>query len=158
MPLSVFIDPNPDMPGLEQALFIAMRQWEVASLGLIRFKPPSLLPADRDAADILVSWSNETTLGRDHEVGHAKRTVHGKRILHVDITLIAQPLIDGHLSADRRKARLMATILHETGHALGLEHSDQAADVMHYRGWQRPYLSDNDIHRIRTLYQKSMIC
>jgi predicted Zn-dependent protease len=154
MPLSVFIDPHPRQEGLEQALFLAMRQWEVASFGLIRFRPPCLLPAERSTADIIVSWSEQTTLGRDFEVGHTKRTVQGKQIVHAEVVLITEPVIDGHLNPTRQKARLMATILHETGHALGLEHSEQATDVMFHRGWQRPYLSENDTRRIRALYRQ----
>ena len=157
-PLKVFVEPHPDQTAEAlqhanpQALLGAMRQWEAATQGAIRF---TLITAPRhrpEDADLLISWDAQTTLGRDYEVGHTNRTVQGQRLTHAHITLITQPLIDGHLSPLQRQQRLYTTVLHETGHALGLEHSDSAKDVMHHRGWQHPTLSENDIQRIRHLY------
>lgn len=162
-PLKVWIEPYPesaqspeDLAANTQALFAAMRQWEAATQGAIRFV---LLPAapglqsSASGADMILTWDAQTTLGRDYEVGHTHRQVKGKRLTQATITLITQPLIDGHLNPQQRKQRLYTTVLHETGHALGLEHSDNHRDVMHYRGWQRSYLSENDIQRIRRLYE-----
>lgn len=146
IPLGVFIEAAPDT---DFDFLPIMRQWEAASQGMIRFCP--VLSAHE--ADIVFVWSDETVCGRDYEVGHANRTVQGRRITRVVITLIREPLIDAHLSPSRRKERLVATILHETGHALGLEHSDRKEDVMHHRGWQRTVLSENDVRRIQLLYR-----
>jgi hypothetical protein len=146
MPLGVFIEPFPEA---DFDFLPIMRQWEVASQGLIRFRPV----LNAQDADIVFSWSGETVCGRDYEVGHANRTVQGRRIKEVAITLIREPLVDTHLSPSRRKQRIVATILHETGHALGLEHSDRQEDVMHHRGWQRTALSGNDARRIQDLYR-----
>lgn len=157
MPLSVWIDtpPNAQLPS-EKLLFATLKQWEVASEGLIRFRLMDTATEARDKAHVEFRWSRETVKGRDYEVGHANREVRGQRIRRVDITLIEEPLIDGHLTPEKRRTRLLATVLHETGHALGLEHSENPQDVMYYRGWQRETLSDNDMHRLRLLYQNGI--
>lgn len=163
MPLRVFIEPhgvsaNDRETAMARSafLFSAMQQWTSASQGRVRFqqieRPGGLLEEGDPSVDIHVRWSDETTLGRDFEVGHTNRTVQGKRITQAVITLIRQPVIDGHLTGEQRKKRLYTTMLHETGHALGLEHSDNAADVMYYRGWKRPSLSEGDVQHIQTLY------
>lgn len=146
MPLAVYVEPT-----LEFSLdfLTIMRQWEAASEGLIRFRSVT----DPDKANIVFSWSDETVVGRDYEVGHAKREVQGTRITHVKITLIRQPLIDGHLSPADRQKRLIATVLHETGHALGLEHSKSRSDVMHHRGWKITSLGSGDVKSLKSLYR-----
>lgn len=150
MPLGVHIEPHPDMPGIEDLLFSVMRQWEAASMGLVRLERRALNP------DIRVQWSDTVVRGRDYEVGHTDlQTRSGGMITGAVITLIREPLIDRHLDPGRREKRLAATILHETGHALGLRHSERKEDVMHHRGWQRPCLSTEDARRIRRLYQRS---
>lgn len=154
MPLAVWIEPSPDakLPS-EKLLFATLKQWEVASEGLIRFRLMDTAIKQKEAAHIEFRWRGETVKGRDYEVGHASRDVQGARIRRVTVTLIQEPIIDGHLTPEKRRARLLATVLHETGHALGLEHSDRSQDVMYYRGWQRDTLSENDSHRLRELYR-----
>jgi hypothetical protein len=158
MPLQISIAPNPTFPGLEAELMRAARQWEVASQGLIRFREAGLPQDQHENAHIRILWSNQTTLGRDYEVGHTLRTVQGKRITHAEIILIQVPLIDRHLNPAQQHQRLLTTMLHEMGHALGLEHSELKTDVMYYRGWQNAILSANDIQRLQALYaQGSML-
>jgi predicted Zn-dependent protease len=163
MPLSVWMDPHPSAPQsagafvtetLENGLLLAIKQWETASQGLVQFHFLDNHIHQREQADILITWSGETVQGRDYEVGHTNRDVHGALIRHVTITLITQPRIDAHLSPQHRKQRLYTTVLHEAGHALGLEHSELETDVMHHRGWQRSQLSNNDVQRLKTLYSK----
>jgi len=153
-PLKVALEPCPvgDASGITpKEAFAVLRQWEAAYPGVIRFQLANT-PAQRNTADILIRWSHETTLGRDYEVGHTNRKVQGKRITSAEITLIVNPVIDRHIGPVQQQQRLHATILHEVGHALGLEHSDNRDDVMYYRGWQRGYLSNGDIQRMKTLY------
>lgn len=154
MPLAVWIEPadDPKLPS-EKLLFATLKQWEVASEGLIRFRWMDRAIESREASHIEFGWSRETVKGRDYEVGHANRDVQSSRIRRVDITLIQEPIIDGHLTPDKRRSRLLATVLHEMGHALGLEHSENSQDVMYYRGWQLESLSANDINRLRDLYK-----
>ncbi len=154
MPLRVWVDSAESQPLVqEKLLFATLRQWEIASEGLIRFRLMDAAIESVENADIQFSWQDETVKGRDYEVGHANRDVQGNRIRKATITLIRKPIIDGHLSPEKQRSRLLATILHEIGHALGLEHSDSAQDVMYYRGWQRETLSANDIHRLKMLYR-----
>lgn len=153
-PLKVAIEPHPDgdASGLTpKGIFAVLRQWEAAYPGVIRFQLADT-PAQCKSADILIRWSRQTTLGRDYEVGHTNRAVRGKRITGAEITLIVSPVIDRHIGPAQQQQRLFATILHEMGHALGLEHSESREDVMYYRGWQRGYLSNGDIQRMKTLY------
>lgn len=144
-PLKVKIAP---FGQLAQVFPDILKDWEAASEGMIQF-----LYNSPGTPDITVSWSNETTLGRDYEVGHAKRQVTSTGwIEHVDITLLQDPLIDKRLNPTQQFLRLRATILHEFGHALGLEHSTGKRDVMHYQGWRNFILSKQDIQALKTLY------
>jgi hypothetical protein len=156
MPLRICLEapPGPLLPGMPSVpeLWMTLKQWEAASQGLIRLTLVDDTPWAAKAADIVITWSEEITPGRDFEVGHTQRTVQGKHITHAVITLIIQPAIDKHLSPAKQAQRLHATILHEVGHALGLEHATDKRDVMHHRGWQRTVLSAGDIRRIQQLY------
>lgn len=152
MPLTVQVasPAQTELPVSPAEVIAVMRQWEAASQGLVRFQ---LVEFTAEPANILIAWSSETVLGRDFEVGHTNRAVSGKQITQATITLILGPIIDRHLSPKRQRQRLYATILHEAGHALGLEHSENKQDVMYYRGWQRPSLSPGDIQRIQQHYR-----
>lgn len=153
MPLTICLDAPSLESGWtqepEQLLNLAIKQWELASRGALRFQQ-CFSP---DSAHIRIQWNETPTPGREFELGHAERNVQGSWIWQVCITLVTQPAIDGHLSAARRKERLYSTLLHELGHALGLEHSVCERDVMHHRGWRNRYLSENDCRRLQALYQ-----
>lgn len=159
MPLSVYIEPPPndsDWPPETLLMMLKqLKQWEQASLGgdgkaRIQFRQHY----QADEADITLHWVDETALGRDNEVGHAKRSVdHKGLITRVAITLISNPAIDQELSPEARQKRLQATVLHEVGHALGLEHGEHAADVMHHQGWRNLFFTENDCARLQALYQ-----
>lgn len=156
MPLRVWIQPDSSKEAVShRLLFESLRQWEAASEGLIRFRLMDASITHQKDSDIAIIWSDETVLGRDYEVGHAHRDVQGSLIRHVDITLIRNPEIDKHLGSERQRQRLIATVLHEVGHALGLEHSENSQDVMYFRGWQRSTLSNLDIRRLRDLYRRN---
>lgn len=136
---------------LQQLLSHALAQWQMASQEYLKFV--LVTPSSETLADIQIYWSEQTTLGRDYEVGHTDRRVQGHWIRQATITLVAYPIIDRHLSSERQKQRLYSTFLHELGHALGLEHSGSERDVMHHRGWKNTLLSHNDIEQLQTLYQ-----
>jgi predicted Zn-dependent protease with MMP-like domain len=154
MPLSVGVEDPPtnallEKKALHQQLRTALRQWELASQGAVTFVFTQKTGA---SSDIQLRWEQTTTFGRDYEVGHTERKVQGIWIQQVSVTLITQPVIDRYLSPKKQRQRLYSTLLHELGHALGLEHSESERDVMHHRGWRNLYLSDNDVRQIQALY------
>jgi hypothetical protein len=133
----------------------ALQQWTSASRGKILFVlNPSSNPSDAKSsdADIRIIGSTAVTLGRDYEVGHTDRIIKNNQIHKATITLIADPVIDKTLNHSQRQHRLLATLLHEVGHAIGLEHSTNPQDNMFYRGWTRTQLGIGDIRQIQLYY------
>ena len=152
---------------LRQALSQALRDWELASVGeSITSTPPvsfKLLPfANPDLVaetGILITFSAQPTLGRDYEVGHTQRDVDAQGWIHrATITLIENPEIDKYLDSDHaRQQRWKTTLLHEIGHAVGLEHTTSKKAVMHHRGWKNHTLHSEDIAAIRRLYPSNSV-
>ncbi|MBK8190457.1 MAG: matrixin family metalloprotease [Vampirovibrionales bacterium] len=147
MPLGVLIasiDPDAALLVTPDVIFDVLQDWERLSEGRIRLR--LMDPGDSpDSAAIVVNWSDETLVGRDYEVGRTQRCVRANgRITRATITLMKAPLIDQALLPSQRLMRLKATILHEGGHALGLDHSGCQEDVMHHRGWRNTRLSRGD--------------
>lgn len=163
MPLKIWIQPLPQgtvqavsARELETFIFQTLRQWEMATQGKLQ-----LVRSLADQEDIKIIWRDEPVKGRTFEVGHTDRRVHSygpgyQIITHATISLLTAPVIDGYLSPRQRYSRLRTTLLHEMGHALGLEHSHSKRDVMHHRGWRNLSLSQGDIDRIQALYPHTM--
>ncbi len=171
-PLSIYVEglaANHPMANEFEALVLdSIAEWKRASGDVIQIE----IAESQDRADIEILWSDTPIEGREYEVGHAKRTVNTEIvhsgysgygglsgshpiegiITHADITLITQPVIDGELTPAQQRRRLHATILHELGHALGLNHSPAPWDTMFYQGWRNTHLSDGDIMALRGLY------
>lgn len=154
IPLKIYVQKDADneklMPEFIKTVETSFQVWSRASQGLIRFEK-SLTP---DNADILVRWSDETLIGRTYEAGHNNLKVLNNKIQKAEITLIVLPLIDKDLSSENRVERLKRTALHEIGHSLGLNHSNNEKDLMFHRGIYNKNLSPIDIKRINDLYIK----
>jgi hypothetical protein len=98
----------------------AMEAWQAASGGmLILEKAPS-----RDRAHIRINWTG----GRDGLYGEARPiVVEGVRGAEVYVVTPAERIADALL----RDAIVYLTCVHETGHALGLAHTADFADIMY---------------------------
>lgn len=163
-PLRVAIEePGPDTFDGDFAAFAmtTLKLWEEASKGLVRFVQVEYKLQDEtesvdvhsdEGNDIHLVWATEATHGRPYEVGHAHRTLQGDEITHVQVTLLRHPAIDAELSPHQRQLRLQATLLHEFGHALGLEHSMSEHAVMFHQGWKNTHLSPEDLDALQVLY------
>ncbi len=148
--ICVYICPAPQ-PSWSNLILRACHEWESASAGLIQF----MIGVQPDKADVIIEWTDQVTPGRDFEVGHTRCDLHPPHwISRATITLLVQPEIDKHLDSSQMESRLYTTILHELGHALGLEHSQHNRDVMHHQGWRNPRLTPNDALRLNQLYNQ----
>jgi hypothetical protein len=139
----------------------ALDTWTTASKGALLF---NLLPvedgllADPQQA-ITLEWSNTPTLGRPYELGHTQRHLRlpvasqpHHTITHASITLLLAPPLDATLSPAQLQQRMLTTLLHELGHAVGLNHSVSPQSIMHHQGWQTPRLHPSDLQAIQGLY------
>ncbi len=141
-PLSVWSE-DPDLaPLIEQAL----KAWAVASPRLIwQWGGPN--------ADVRWVWTPEPMPAKPHEVGHTQPIITPQgRLQSVTVKLVAKTAIDKQLNHQQQAERLWATILHEWGHALGLDHSFRADQIMHPQGWRNQQPGSEDLLRLRTLY------
>ena len=148
--LAIYITPPPN-DQWHLILQAACHEWEAASLGLVHF----YLTVRPDQADIIIDWVSAATKGREYEVGHTRRTTHPPHwIKQVHISLLMTPEIDKQLLPKQIQRRLYTTMLHEVGHALGLEHSRNKRDIMFHQGWRNTRLTAHDIESLKNLYSR----
>jgi hypothetical protein len=100
----------------------ALEAWQAASSGHLTFEKT----ADREKAHIRIFWTG----GREGLYGEARPiVVDGVR--GAEVYVLPAPGEPGAKDALMRDAVVYLTCLHETGHALGLPHTAQFADIMY---------------------------
>ena len=113
--ISYWIAPGPDVQLAEWAL----ATWQKASNGKLEFKA-----APKDDARIRVVWAT----AEEGMYGEARATyVNGHRAIDVYVRPAPLETADSLL----REAITYLTCVHETGHALGLPHTSNFADIMY---------------------------
>jgi hypothetical protein len=138
-----------------QLLMLACQQWQQGTQHRFVFSVEQMQVSDlkqTEHYDIVLDWTEEVTIGREYEVGHAKRRLKDRWIQQVAIMLLTHTAIDNTLSPVQQQNRLYATLLHELGHALGLEHAMESTAVMFHRGWQQTRLTVADLRQFGMLY------
>ena len=155
MPLRVHLPAPPegmfdDPSGVTEAVRRGILDWtDVAKPGVPSFR----FVGDRGDADIPVVWAPAS---RGWWVAFAAYdlTVDSK-IFRMNRILVAARYPDGEVAT---LEDLYMTMLHETGHALGLiGHSPEPEDVMYEKGhWLSGGLTDRDRDTLRMLYSRSI--
>ena len=128
--------PRKLLPLLHQAFSV----WEgVALRDQLRFKLEPQFPLKPDAFEgIVITAATQRTVGRPYEVGKA----HNQVVMKAG----APTLVHSHITLQ------LATLLHELGHALGLEHVAYEQAILYYRGWQATTPAMADVEAFKQLY------
>ena len=138
----------------------ALTAWETATQQGVTFK---LVLSEHlvSRCDIVFYWSNQPLANtpenhHPHSTGQAwlrvKPIQNKPIIIGSTIELVEHPTIDTYLQKTQQEQRLYTTLLHEIGHALGLNHGKQRNSIMHPTGWRNTVLSTEDVALFKALY------
>ena len=127
----------------------AFAEW--SKFANIQFLPAQATSSPRSIAIRFVSGAHGDSYPFDGPGGILGHTFY-------PVPINSEPLAgDMHLDADESwhvglDIDIFSVVLHETGHALGLAHSDKAGDVMYPYYRSHMNLSSNDIGAVQSLY------
>lgn len=140
LPIRVYID-DVNTPAMwdgayRDAVLSALRYWEEDGAKKLSYRPVFQQVDDPDEADITICWVENIGEGGEFPKGVAgyaqiqRHTIDGMvRFERVDIVLeVAEKKGLLWWAHGKKTARVVA--MHELGHALGLDHSNERGDVM----------------------------
>ncbi len=146
------ITPKVPLATVQSEVLRAFAEW--AKYSNVIFQPALGTSSPRTIALRFVSGSHGDPYPFDGPGGILAHTFY-------PVPINAEPIAgDMHLDADESwhdglDIDIYSVVLHETGHALGLAHSDRAGDVMYPYYRSHMNLSSNDIGAVQSLYGPS---
>lgn len=153
-PLTLVIAPLPQtLQGLiTQAEAVdAVRRWE----SLLPCALVTVLPKDSSHGQIMVLWDGQPNPNHPYEAGHCRRYATQSGVMEkAVITIVPKALIDDRLSHQHRRNRVLNTLAHEMGHALGLEHHTDPKALMHPQGWRNTHPNHSDLQQWNRLQHR----
>jgi predicted Zn-dependent protease len=137
---------------LQEIVIAALEKWREASNGLVSYRVVDVPTAAN--LYICIRATSAPNLGNECS-GYCSKDVerHTGIIRRVQIII---PQTSGRVAefSNEKRATLNTTLLHELGHAFGLEHSSSTRDVMYPLRLRGRNISANDRASIQRLYSE----
>ena len=125
----------------------AFSEWQTKTNGAVKFYYTN----NRNNANIIVTFVQKLNYNQvgSNKVGVTYSRYRGDSIVFAHIQMAAQ---GQNFNKVLPETDVYATMLHEIGHALGLDHSPDRNSIMYYITTGHSELSEVDIKNLKTLY------